>query len=194
MSTDWILSFVGGTQEGIYLIGTHNMNVKIPRNLNKKDLDTQGPAFSRPLSEPTEMAYYLQRIKLATICREVADTLWHSIRFMDPADVDYTTVAILDAKFDAQLKELPRFMLLDISCSQLRADYEDLFTPSLDIQCILIHLMITSRCCQLHMPFIIRAKTNHKFKQSRATGLQSARAVFEAHRIALHDTDSVETW
>lgn len=190
-STDWILSFVGGPQEGIYSIGPQNMEVKVPQNLNQQDLNTQGPNFSRPLSEPTGMAYYLQRIKLATTCREVADTLWKSIRFMDPVDVDYNIVAVLDAKFDAQLRELPRFMHLDIASSQLQAEYGELFTPSLDIQRILIHLMVNSRRCQLHMPFLIRAKTDQRFKRSRAVGLQSARAVFAARRFALQDTQNM---
>lgn len=190
-STDWLLSFMGGPQEGIYSIGVHNMCVNIPRNLNQQDLDTKDSSFSRPLSEPTGMAYYNQRIKLATTCREVADSLWNHIRFMDPADVNYDTVAVLDAKFDAQLKELPRFMHLNIPCSQLRTEYGELFTPSLDIQRIFIHLMINSRRCQLHMPFLIRAKTTSAFKQSRATGLHSARAVFETRRIALQDTESM---
>jgi len=189
-STDWILSLVGGSQEGTYTIQPQSMHVNVPRNLNQADLDTQGPDFSHDLSEPTCMAYYLQRIKLATICRDITDTLWHSIRFTDPTLTPYPIVSALDSKLETQLLELPRFMRLDISYAQLRAEYGKLFTPALDTQRIMIQLMIHSRRCQMHMPFLIRAQTNPQFQQSRALGLQSARAVFETRRFAVHDAES----
>lgn len=189
--SDWVFSFVGGPQEGTHSIGTHDMMVNIPRNLSPHDLDTQPPDFTRPLSEPTEMAYYLQRIKLAATCRDVTETLWRLIRFTDPLEVDYHTVTVLDAKFDAQLRDLPRFMHLDITCSQLRVEYGELSTQSLDVQRILVHLMLNTRRSQLHLPFLLRAKMSPKFEPSRVAGLHSARAVFETRRLALQDTESL---
>lgn len=188
--TDWILSFMGGSQEGTYSVSPRNMTVNMPRNLNRKDLSTEGSDFARPLSEPTMMSYHLQRIKLATICRDIADDLWQSIQYSDPADVDPNVIAALDSKFDQQLRELPHFMRLGIPMEQLKAAYGNDHASSLDTQRIMIHLMLNTRRCKLHMPFLVRVKANPRFAQSRAMGLQAARAVFEARRYAMRDTQS----
>ncbi|EGP86337.1 uncharacterized protein MYCGRDRAFT_43643 [Zymoseptoria tritici IPO323] len=190
-STDWILAFMGGSQgDPSYSTRPENMKVNLPRNLNQQDLESQDGHFTRPAEEPTGMAYYLQRIKLAAICREVFETLWQPMRFGDPADFDYNIVSVLDAMFENQLSDLPRFMRLDIPDAQLRAEYGVLFTPALDLQRLIIHLMNHSRRCRIHMPFLIRAKNDPRFQSSRRKGLQSARAVVEIRRLAMSDKES----
>ena len=188
--TDWILSFMGGAQEGMYSVGTQHMRVNLPRNLNRHDLSTKGSDFTRPYTEPTIMSYYLQRIKLASTCREITDQLWHSIHDTDPGNVDCELVARLDAMFDKQLQELPRFMRLEIPRAQLETEYGDSYTPSLDTQRTTLHLMLNTRRCKLHMPFLVRAKTTAGFATSRAIGLRSARAVFATRRYAMSTPDS----
>jgi hypothetical protein len=189
--TDWLFAFVGGPRKNPrYNIRVESMSVRIPRNLNQDDLATHDQNFSRPVEQPTSMAYYLQRIKIATTCREVVDMLWSSTQLQDPAEVDYDIVRALDAKIEAQLNGLPSFLRLDLPSSQLRAKFGDMFTQSLDAQRSMVHLAIHGRRCQLHMPFLIRFKSNRLFEPSRAIGLQSARAVLETRLFVLNDTES----
>ncbi|KAF7193838.1 putative transcription factor lepB [Pseudocercospora fuligena] len=185
--TDWFMSFIGGPQEGMYSISPSHMSVKLPRNLNPEDLNTKGAEFSRGLEEPTVMSYYHQRIKLGMTCREVADALWSSFHILEPETIDYTIVATLDAKFERQLNELPRFLRLDIPTQQLHREYGHMYTPQISMQSVMANLMINTRRCKLHLPFLVRAKQNPRFEFSHMMGLQSARAVFEARRRVMED-------
>ncbi|CAK1363071.1 unnamed protein product [Cercospora beticola] len=187
--TDWLLAFMGGPQEGTYTIRT--MHVNLPRNLNPEDLNTRGSEFARPLTEPTVMSYYLQRIRLATTCREIADDLWTKLQFTDPSDIDPQTILALDLKFESQTRELPHFMRLDTSLAQLKESYGEHAATAMDAQRLLIHLMLNTRRCKLHMPFLVRVKTHPCFAASRAAGLQAARTVFEARRHAIQNDKSL---
>ncbi|EME85182.1 uncharacterized protein MYCFIDRAFT_153260 [Pseudocercospora fijiensis CIRAD86] len=185
--TDWFMSFISGPQEGMYCISPNHMSVKLPRNLNPDDLNTKGAEFSRGLEEPTVMSYYHQRIKLGMTCREVADALWSSFHVLEPETIDYTIVATLDAKFERQLNELPRFLRLDIPTHQLHREYGSMYTPQISMQSVMANLMINTRRCKLHLPFLVRAKHNPRFEFSHRVGLQAARAVFEARRRVMED-------
>lgn len=147
--TDWFMSFIGGPQEGIYSINPKHMTVKLPRNLDRDDLNTKEADFSRSLDEPTIMSYYHQRIKLANICRQVADEVWSPLRTMDAGMIDYGVVYTLDAQFEHQLRELPRFLRNDVSLEQLRHEYSGLYTSQMSAQSVMVNLMIHTRRCKL---------------------------------------------
>ncbi|PPJ60118.1 hypothetical protein CBER1_03124 [Cercospora berteroae] len=189
--TDWFLAFMGGPQEDTYSMSTRTMHVNLPRNLNPEDLSTRGPEFARSLHEPTLMSYYLQRIRLATTCREIADDLWTKLQFTDPSDIDPQTILALDLKFESQTRELPPFMRLDTSLAQLTESYGEHAATAMDTQRLLIHLVLNTRRCKLHMPFLVRVKTHPHFAASRAAGLQAARTVFEARWHAIQNEKSL---
>ncbi|KAF2210513.1 hypothetical protein CERZMDRAFT_99572 [Cercospora zeae-maydis SCOH1-5] len=108
------------------------------------------------------------RIRLATTCRKIADSLWVTIQSTDPGDIDPQTVIALDMKFETQARELPLFMRMDTSLAQLM-----------------------KYAAKLHMPFLVRVKTHPWFPSSRVVGLQAARSVFEARRHAIKDEQSL---
>lgn len=179
-----LLSYIRGPQEGMYSIHPHQTSTNLPRNLNRDDLNTQGPDFSRSHSQPTIMSYYLQRIKLATVCREVCDSLWS---YADVDRIDYDLVKSMDAKFEGVAHSLPRFLRFDNPIAQLRTEYRDSFTMQMDNQRVMANQMVNTMRCKLHLPFLIRAKHNPTFHFSRTVGLESARRVFQIRRTVIEE-------
>ncbi|PIA93035.1 hypothetical protein CB0940_04805 [Cercospora beticola] len=148
-------------------------------------------AFMGGPQEGTYTIRTMHRIRLATTCREIADDLWTKLQFTDPSDIDPQTILALDLKFESQTRELPHFMRLDTSLAQLKESYGEHAATAMDAQRLLIHLMLNTRRCKLHMPFLVRVKTHPCFAASRAAGLQAARTVFEARRHAIQNDKSL---
>ena len=150
------------------------MRVKKPRNLSDEDLATKPADFTRPLSEPTVMAYYLQRIRLAEICRHVADMVW---------DTDADQVAVEDTNavnrmFDQVLHELPDFLRLEKDHRQ-KFYHLDQKHPEILMQRYVINLSIQAKRCKFHLPFLLRAAHDDRFSFSRDACLRAARAVIQ---------------
>lgn len=182
--TDWLLSFISGPQVGMYCIHPSQVRVQVPRNITRDDLNTREPDFQRSMDEPTVMSYYLQRIKLATTCREVADVM---SQYPDPEQMGIDLIKSLDAKFEQQIQEFPRFLRFNIPSRQLKAEYGDAYRQHMDIQGAMINFMLHTRRCKLHLPFLVRAKTNPRYKFARRIGLQAARTVFDIRRFVHED-------
>lgn len=130
------------------------------------------------------MSYYLHRIKLAHACRDIIDAVWC---FPDMDQVNYDLIASMDAKFENIYRSMPRFLRFDISSSRLRAEYGDGFTVQMDNQRVMANQMINTMRCKLHLPFLIRAKFDARFKYSRDIGLESARNVFKIRQTVLDE-------
>jgi hypothetical protein len=62
-----------GPDQGVYHLGPGQMLVDLPAHVNDADLTDKGNIQERPLTEPTDMSYLLQRIRLATISRRLVD-------------------------------------------------------------------------------------------------------------------------
>ncbi|KNG85305.1 hypothetical protein ANOM_006451 [Aspergillus nomiae NRRL 13137] len=68
VATDWLLAArYGGPGEGVYQANPRQTIVKKPRNINDLDLLDVGLHLDLPVSQPTEMSYFLQRLRLAEI-------------------------------------------------------------------------------------------------------------------------------
>ncbi|KAB8275142.1 hypothetical protein BDV30DRAFT_225208 [Aspergillus minisclerotigenes] len=75
-STDWLVASVPGSQEGIYSINPKLMAVKYPLNIDDADIRADGPSpNSLPEDQPTSMSFFIQRIKLAELCRDMVDSM-----------------------------------------------------------------------------------------------------------------------
>lgn len=177
----------GGPQAGLYSIHPNHMNVKVPRNITPDDLVTMGPDFERSMAEPTGMSYYLQRVKLGITCREATDALHH---FSNPESVDHEVIRNLDAKFENQLYDLPRFLRIDLPSAQLQAEYGKAYDQHTSLQGMAVHFLLNTRRCKLHLPYLIRAKLIPEFAFSRRLALQSARAIFNVRHAILSDSES----
>ncbi|KIW89032.1 uncharacterized protein Z519_10517 [Cladophialophora bantiana CBS 173.52] len=173
-ATDWLLSLSGGPQEGTYFVQPRHMRVNRPRNVDDDDLHQDTPPIDKPLSEPTSMSYYIQRIKLADICRSVVDVM--PLSSLELGTVNYQDVVTLDRKFEAFFQELPSFFKVDEY--HLRESEPVMRRyPQMQVQRYALGMIGHTRRCKLHQPFLIRRSVERHYDYSREISLKSARSV-----------------
>ncbi|OOF94565.1 hypothetical protein ASPCADRAFT_516024 [Aspergillus carbonarius ITEM 5010] len=178
-SYDWLMGFLTGPQEWTYLIHPEHMNVNQPINIDDSAIGTRG-AVSLPSSTPTDMSFFLQRLKLAFVSREVVDAT--SYEHLHGLEVSYDKILELDRKFHDALVEIPEFFRLDAASRRRFASlYEE--RPTIAWQCCLLQQGFYSRLCRLHRDFFIRGAREPAYSYSHVICLQSARKVLEIKRI-----------
>jgi hypothetical protein len=162
--------------------------VNRPRNIDDKDLERGGPLLDRPLSEPTMMSYYIQRIKFAEICRSVVDLM--PLASLDLSTVDYNEVIALDRRFEAFLEELPPFLRTDEK-SRLESEHILRRYPQMRVQSYALGMVVRTRRCKLHQPFLIRRPVGGpRYDYSREMSLLSARTVIRLKRQQEQEWDT----
>ncbi|KAI0517797.1 hypothetical protein F5B22DRAFT_100494 [Xylaria bambusicola] len=166
-STDWLLSLVGGPLDGTYSVQPRHFVVKRPRNINDSDLG-QDETFTYPPHVLTRMAYFLQRIRLSEICREMADS--RSPGFLGVDITDFDTVSSLDRLFEKALAEMPLPL-------QRGAPIPPGAPSHLIQQRDLILICFNFRRARLHRPFLLHDTDNPLHEASRRQCLASARTV-----------------
>lgn len=156
------------------------MKVRYPRNTNDDDLTNVDHKFERPLSEPTSMSYFRQRIRLAEICRGVVDSMPTALSDLD--QVEYQDVISLDSKFETFLMEVPVFLRLDEDSRQKSQAIGQKF-PQIEIQRYLLNLAVHNRRCKLHRLFLVQCSHEPRYLYSREVCLRCARTVFQVRRL-----------
>ncbi|EAU38550.1 predicted protein [Aspergillus terreus NIH2624] len=162
-ATDWLLAFTPGPQEGTYSIQPSQMHVNQPHYLESCDQDAGNVSM-------LSTAYFLERVRLAEVCRAVVDSL-SPLRMIENAN--YEQVIFLDGKFEDLIRSLPAFFRLDQGSELLYT------APQLTLQRYLIHLGIYTRRSRLHQPFVVAGFTDPKYTFSRNACLNSSRAVLQ---------------
>lgn len=183
-----LFAYAGDRNDGAYSIHLRHMLVDLPHNSSCEDLNLHGPDFNRPDSEPTTMSFHLQRIRIASVCREILDALPYSFFSSEPTCASYDMIPGLDNKFNGLIDSLPAFLRpnLDSDAYEERGGDLDLRIAS---QRACLNLMIHSRRCKLHLPFLLRFKSNPRYAFSRDLCLQSAHAVLQVgHRFWLENS------
>ncbi|KAL4894692.1 hypothetical protein BDV59DRAFT_200514 [Aspergillus ambiguus] len=130
------------------------------------------------------MSYTLQRLKLATVCREIVDTT--AEEYMQGVDVAYTKILELDRKVQKAHSEIPEFFRLD---PPSRRKFSSLYhaRPTISWQRCLLQQGYYSRLCRLHREYFIRGAREPAYSYSHVVSLQSARKVLEIKRIMDED-------
>ncbi|CAI6095935.1 unnamed protein product [Clonostachys chloroleuca] len=112
-ATDWNLAANDGPGEGSYSIHPHQQAVKMPRNINDDDLNTQSGVFERPSAELTSMSCFLTRIGVSEVCRDIVDLQWAS-RLSGLAQYSkHHRVHLIDKKILEIIRNLPLELDLD---------------------------------------------------------------------------------
>ncbi|KAI1358177.1 hypothetical protein F5Y08DRAFT_125380 [Xylaria arbuscula] len=166
-TTDWLLSLVGGPLDGTYTVHPRHFVVKRPRNINDGDL-SQNETFTYPPHVLTQMSCFIQRIRLAEICREMADARSPGLLGVDITDFD--TVSSLDLLFEKALAEMPPSLRMDAA---IPPDAPLHLAQQRD----LILACFNFRRARLHRPFLLHDTDNPLHEVSRRQCLASARAV-----------------
>ncbi|ETI29543.1 hypothetical protein G647_01996 [Cladophialophora carrionii CBS 160.54] len=189
VATDWLLGLSGGPQEGTYCVQPRHMRVNMLRNVDDDDLVRDGPPVDRPLSEPTAMSYYIQRVKLAAICREVIDVM--PLTSFELGTVDYQDVINLDRKFEAFFRDLPPFLKIDERHIR-QSEHIMRQRPHMQIQRYALGMIAQTRRCKLHQPFLIRRSVERHYDYSRRISLESARSVIRMKDLLHPDPEAEE--
>ena len=102
----------GGPGEGVYQTNPRQMTVNKPRNIDDAGLLDDHTGLDPPISQPTEMSYFLQRIRLAEISRNIAD---HNLMVASNSSTPdyYEHVMAIDVEFDKMMGDIPDFFNLD---------------------------------------------------------------------------------
>ncbi|PWY63610.1 hypothetical protein BO83DRAFT_411800 [Aspergillus eucalypticola CBS 122712] len=181
VATDWMASQFPGPHRGTYSINPLHMVVSKPRNVDDENLMAGSPIIDRPMEQPTEISYSLQRIKLAEICREVVDS--SSMTTFNDGDMESRRLLEVDKRIVTFIKQLPQFFRLDgDALDGLIAKYPNI-APGIMIQRYIINSLVHSQRCRLHLPYLARGLVDPTYAPSREACLEAARCVIQAERM-----------
>ncbi|KAF5982673.1 hypothetical protein FBULB1_4171 [Fusarium bulbicola] len=180
VASDWLTSFSGSSQEGIYTFIPRLMRVKQPRNVDDAALTISGDIPDLPISVPTDMTFFFLRLRTAEISREIIDAI--APLADDAPEDDYEVILQLDRKLQDFVKGLPVFCKLDPESMQKSKEICEL-RPFIYWQRISLHLGIHARICRLHRPYHLAAYSDPRYSYSRTTILASAYKILELRRM-----------
>ncbi|KAH6650544.1 hypothetical protein F5144DRAFT_556480 [Chaetomium tenue] len=167
--TDWLLGFMGGPTEGTYSVQPKHMAVRYPRNMNDNDMGMFDDSTNAPVNMSTQMSYFIQRIRIGEIIREVLDTSHPGGPDVDITD--YDKVRQLDHLFEQAFMDLPPFFQSQRPLPPKKLD-------TLELQRVILQLGLLARRARLHRPFLLQqGRHEPRHQRSREICLKSTRAV-----------------
>ncbi|KUJ10115.1 uncharacterized protein LY89DRAFT_597337 [Mollisia scopiformis] len=172
-STDWLLSFISGPQEGMYFIHPNHINVRLPKNCADEDVDLSEDTIAINGPQPTSMSFFLERLRLANLCREMTDTV--PLETSKLIQMPYEQIIALDQKLQDFLSNLPFFFKFDSESRRRSKPFEAVY-PKITVSRYCITSEAHSRRCKLHQRFLLRQSVDPRYAYSRQACLESARA------------------
>ena len=173
--------------EGSYQAHPSHMAVTKPLNINDADLSNGAIIIERPPSQPTDMSYFLQRLRLAEVCRSIIDrTPLASSTSTVPS---YDDILAIDAEFDTFIKQIPPFLSMDSSGDNENnptplVDGADAHhhPPSLVVQAYMLNSLAHTQRCRLHLPYLTSSLTNSTFAYSRRACVDVVRKLIQIEK------------
>ena len=169
-----------GSRDSIYTIHPGHMKVNKPMNIDDNSLQDNHAVTELPRSQPSTMSYFLERVRLAEISREVVDQVQSP--FLNIQDVNYRQVTELDGKFKQLLHALPPFFQLT-QPQQVFRDGDSITMPGIIIQRYCINFLTNAHRCKLHLPFLRQATPGSLVYPSRDACLEASRRIIQAKRL-----------
>lgn len=163
----------GGSGEGVYQAHPLHMSVNKPRNINDIDLTRQPDLPGRPLDEPTDMSYFLQRIRLAEIARSIVD---HNLMAVTSSErpAYYAHVMAMDFEIDQFIQTLPDFFRSANYINSRQAEG----SAGIIVQAHMLNSLIHTQRCKLHLAYLTTgSRDNPAYAASRDACLKSARQI-----------------
>jgi hypothetical protein len=155
------------------------MNVNFPSNTDDELLLATVVQQGFPLSVPTAFSGSIQRIKMATLCREVVDALPSIL--LDSQEAEYEVILALDKKFHEFIKDIPDFFKMDEeSVRKNQAICSE--RPYITWQRLNLHFSFHTRLCRLHRPYHLEGITSPKYAYSTRVCIRSAQTVLELRK------------
>lgn len=173
---------VGSMNEGIYSCHLRHMITKKPLNINDHETFDGMSRDERPLSQPTSMAFAIQKIRLAEISRKTVDRspLAMAVTYAESDPLNHEAIMDLDAELQELINNLPGFHSLSQSAlvetyglSQTQAD-------NVAFQGRLTYILIYVQRCKLHFAYLSRSVRNPMYSPSRAVCVKHARLIIQS--------------
>lgn len=194
VATDWMFARYPGPFEGLYTIHPHHMCVRQPLNIDDADLfdGMDLSQIDRPLSQPTEMSYNIQRIRLARICLEITD----SVPFNDRS-FTHEKIMTIDKKIQDFINTLPDFLRLDDNRPSVarKGGEVDRFSRGIVIQRYIINSLLHAQRCKFHLQYLGQMSTaidknSREYKASREICLTTARSIIRFEQALEHESSA----
>jgi hypothetical protein len=154
------------------------MATRKPWNVNDEDLYDGMKNIDKPLSDPTEMSYFLQRIRLGEMCRELVDRMPLGATAHDRSG--HADIIAVDAQFVKFLGEIPDFFKLEAA---EKPPSQQPLTTGIIVQRYIIHSLVHSHRCKLHLPYLAKASANSQYNYSREACLEAARQTVRTEKL-----------
>ena len=125
------------------------------------------------------MSYYVSRIRLGELCRDIADMTWELGATTSAHSVDYDRVIAMDRRFDTLMEGLPA----SLSNNAGQEADRNYMSTRLGKQRYFAHSLMQARRCKLHLPWLLRVSQDERYNFSREACLQSARKMLGPHSV-----------
>ncbi|KAF4993422.1 hypothetical protein FGRMN_6510 [Fusarium graminum] len=188
VATDWLTSFSPSSHEGMYTFIPRLMKVNKPQDVNDSAISAEGFTNGPSNETRTDMTFFLLRLKMAEVCREIVDTLPPVAD--EVLEQDYNVILGLDNKLQNLAHDVPDAFKSDLEdihpkhMSECEAIWEE--RPYIHWQRINLHLGIHARICRLHRPYLLEAYSDRQYTYSRTASIHSARKLLKLRRMMDH--------
>lgn len=152
------------------------MLVRKPCNINDEDLCDSVAPVGRPLSQPTNMSYSLQRIRLAEISRSLVDR--HTLAMSSTKAESHADVLAIDVELDRFMDELPPFLNMDKIISNPYMDFNSSCLSPIHMQAYMLNGLAHIQRCKLHLPYLTSDSKFSTHTLSREKCIKAAKLIF----------------
>ncbi|KAG6005680.1 hypothetical protein E4U43_000555 [Claviceps pusilla] len=185
VSLDWFFALFPGPHEGVYSIHPQHMAVNKPSNM-VADVGEEHQTLSmneRARTEQADVSYFLERIRLAEIGRELVD----SCPLSQPTSYEHRQEKLLE--YNLNLEKLQRNLPSHLSLRQ-PGDLLDTPGPQTNAhvyQCIHINCLIYIERCIVNMRFLSFVNVDQKFSFSYQVCFNCARDIIWMFKVIKAD-------
>lgn len=164
------------------MIQPQHMAVRKPAHINNVDLQNHGRAVSIPRAQPTDMSYFLERLRLAELSRMLVDR--SPLAYTNAVDRKYDQVIETDLQLQQYQQSLPTFFQIensglgDVSISHPQG------SPAIIVQKINLNCLVYYQRCTIHLPYIALSAVDPQYASSRRVCLDCAERVVHLHKEA----------
>ncbi|PVI06410.1 hypothetical protein DM02DRAFT_609983 [Periconia macrospinosa] len=164
-----------GLARGTYQCHPRQMMTNKPLNVDDEDVVDDMPRIAKPLSQPTSMSYFLLRIRLNEIARNLVDRTPFICATTGGPSLD--VVMDIDTQMQQLHNDIPSFFALPPA--EISKTYNIEYAKALTIarQGSDFDALFHSQRCRLHLPFARRGYTEPEYAPSRDLCIQSARLI-----------------
>lgn len=161
------------------MIHPNHVHVRPPKDCSDDDLVlgeenelTIGP-------QPSSMSFFLERLRLAHLCREMTDTV--PLETSELTQMPFEQIIALDKKLQDFISNLPFFFKIDAESRRRSKPFETV-CPRLPVLRYFIITEAHSKRCKLHQRFLHRQSFDPRYDYSRRACIESARAVVQVYK------------